>query len=89
MARNGSGIDENQRNLVKTARNFDASPAVTMGMRQDPYFESKREVSGSVRPVSGRTFPASSAAWSGGLQGSRQPPQWLSETKVAVKGRPS
>ena len=36
--RNGSGIDKNQHNLVKTARNFDASPAVTTGMRQDPYF---------------------------------------------------
>ena len=34
-ARKGSGIDEIQHNLVKTARNFDASPAVTTGMRQD------------------------------------------------------
>ena len=36
LARNGSGMDENQHNLVKTAQNFDASPAVTMGMRHDP-----------------------------------------------------
>ena len=36
IARNGSGIYENQHNLVKMARNFDASPAVTTGMRHDP-----------------------------------------------------
>ena len=36
MARNESGIDENQHNLVKTIRNCDASPAATTGMRQDP-----------------------------------------------------
>ena len=41
-ARNGSGMDENQHELVKTARNFNASPAVTTGMPQDPYFGSKR-----------------------------------------------
>ena len=35
-ARNGSGIDENQHKPVKIARNFDASPAVTTGKRQDP-----------------------------------------------------
>ena len=36
LARNGSGMDENQHNLVKI--NFDASPAVTTGLLQDPYF---------------------------------------------------
>ena len=36
LARNGSGMNENQHNLVKTARNFDASPAVTTGRPQDP-----------------------------------------------------
>ena len=35
-ARNESEIDENQHNLVKMARNFNASPAVMTGMRQDP-----------------------------------------------------
>ena len=35
-ARNGSEMDENQHNLTETDRNFDASPAVTTGMRQDP-----------------------------------------------------
>ena len=38
-ARNGSGMDENQHNLVKMLQKFDASPAVTTGMPQDPYFE--------------------------------------------------
>ena len=57
LARNGSGMDENQHNLVKMARNFDASPAVTTGRPQDPYVVSKREVSGSVRPVSVRFGP--------------------------------
>ena len=42
IARNGSGMDENQHNLAKTARNFDASPAVTTGMPQDPFLVSKR-----------------------------------------------
>ena len=42
MSRNGSGIYENQHNLVKTARNFDASPAATTGMPQDPFLVSKR-----------------------------------------------
>ena len=37
-----SGIDENQHNLVKMARNFDASPAVTTGMPQDLFLVSKR-----------------------------------------------
>ena len=57
LARNGSGMDEYQHNLVKTARNFDASPAVTMGMRQDSYFVSVYTVSGSKRP--GRRHGAS------------------------------
>ena len=35
-------MDENQNNLVKMTQHFDASPAVTMGMPQDPYFGSKR-----------------------------------------------
>ena len=42
IARNGSGIYENQHNLVKMARNFDASPAVTTGRPQDPFLVSKR-----------------------------------------------
>ena len=58
MARNGSGMDENQHNLVKMARNFDASPAVTTGMPQDPYLGSKREVSGSIRPGRRHGAPA-------------------------------
>ena len=41
-ARSGSGIYENQHNLVKPGRNFDASPAVTTGMPQDPYLRLKR-----------------------------------------------
>ena len=55
MARNGSGIDENQHNLVKTARNFDASPAVTTGMPQDPFFFA---VPGSKRPGRRHGAPA-------------------------------
>ena len=39
LARNGSGMHENQHNLIKMTQNFDASPAVTTGMPQDPYFE--------------------------------------------------
>ena len=35
-------MDEIQHELVKMARNFDASPAVTTGMPQDPYFGPKR-----------------------------------------------
>ena len=43
-------MDENQHKLVKTDRNFDASPAVTTEMCQDPYFGPKRRVSGSIQP---------------------------------------
>ena len=39
-------MDENQHNLVKMARNFDASPAVTTGMPQDPFLVSKRVETG-------------------------------------------
>ena len=62
IARNGSGIDENQHNLVKTAQNFDASPAVTTGMRQDPYLVSKRAFSGST--FSAKLWPIFLAALS-------------------------
>ena len=58
MARNGSGIYENQHNLVKMARNFDASPAVTTGMRQDPYVGPFYRVSGSKRPGRRHGAPA-------------------------------
>ena len=51
IARNGSGIDENQHNLVKTAQNCDASPAVTTGMRQDPQNGPKQAVPGLKRQV--------------------------------------
>ena len=40
---------------------------MTTGMPQDPDFWSKREVSGFVRPVAGRTFPARLVAWGGSL----------------------
>ena len=39
--RNRSGMQENQHDLVKMIRAFDASPAMTTGMRQDHYFVSK------------------------------------------------
>ena len=61
MARNGSGIYENQHNLVKTARNFDASPIVTTGMPQDPYFGSKREVFQVGSASFGPDFPTQSS----------------------------
>ena len=38
FARNVSGMHENQHNLINMTQNFDASPAVTKGMPQDPYF---------------------------------------------------
>ena len=52
IARNGLGIYENQHNLVETARNCDASPAVTTGMPQDRFLVSKRaEAARSVGPA--------------------------------------
>ena len=36
IARTGSGMYENQDNLIKIAENFDASPAVTTGRPRDP-----------------------------------------------------
>ena len=48
-------MDENQHNLVKTARNFDASPAVTSGNEPGPLFWSVLEGSGAGS--------ARSAAW--------------------------
>jgi len=45
--------NENQHNLVKMARSFDASPAVTTGEPQETYFGSKRKVSGPTLPGPG------------------------------------
>ena len=39
-----SRIYENRHNLAEIARNFDASPALTTGARQNLYFGSKCEV---------------------------------------------
>ena len=64
MARNGSGIHENQHELVRIARNFGASPAVTTGGPQDPYFWSKLNVSSWI----GQAGPD---------RPGRQRPRWL------------
>ena len=46
-------MNENRYNLIKTVRNFDASPAVTTGMPQDPYFGPKRVETGQNGQVAG------------------------------------
>ena len=48
LARNGAVMEENQDNLVKIARSFDASPAATMGMCQDNYFGAFQGRNGQV-----------------------------------------
>ena len=46
-------MDKIQHELVKMARNFDASPAVTMGMPRDPYFGQKWAETGRNGQVTG------------------------------------
>ena len=48
-AQNGSGMDENQHNLITLAQNFNASPAVTTGMPQDHYLFFKTVRNGPKR----------------------------------------
>ena len=49
-------MDGNQHNLVKTARNFDASPAVTTGMPQDPFLVPFRGRNGQVGGMGRQPF---------------------------------
>ena len=57
LARNRSGMVENQHNLAQSHQNFDPSPTVTTGRPPDPTFGPFRAIS---RPLGGQTnFPSS------------------------------